>query len=261
MLWRIITAAIVGFWAVMTGLLLRDTYFPDSSKFTEVPPRVVLDLFLKQAAAFNNTLHLYHHQEKIGQATFQIRKLMEDAVPPVYDVMMIGSVNRAADPTAPAESTWRLAAELVDARQPRKMHFQASFPGKDTNLDAAWQEGGALPVVELRQSGKVVLDAQSMQALMALQGAGGADPLTSLLQRTGAGGGSGAMQIIAREGTMDLAGRQRRCHILTLRLMQVHEMRVFFTELGELARVELPDGYRLLDPMIHGLEPGLQAPD
>jgi hypothetical protein len=39
--------------------------------------------------------------------------------------------------------------------------------------------------------------------------------------------------------------------------MQGYEAQLYFTEIGELARVDLPGGYRLLEPMLHGLEKGL----
>ena len=73
MIWRTAAAFVVLFWAVMTGLLLRDVYFPDESRFAEVPPKYVFDLFLKQAEVTANTLHLYHRDQKIGHASLLTR--------------------------------------------------------------------------------------------------------------------------------------------------------------------------------------------
>ena len=53
---------------------------------------------------------------------------------------------------------------------------------------------------------------------------------------------------------MDLAGKTRKCYIVTATLLGMYEVLVYFTEVGELARIELPQGYRLIEPMMHGLE-------
>ena len=93
MFWRLITAMVVLFWAVMTGLVIRDTYFPDHSRFAVVPVRFVFDLFLSEAVAFNNTLHLYQGQEKIGHTTFALRRMDEKAEQePIYAIAANGSV-------------------------------------------------------------------------------------------------------------------------------------------------------------------------
>jgi hypothetical protein len=65
-----------------------------------------------------------------------------------------------------------------------------------------------------------------------------------------------ANQLRAREGLMQLAGRERKCFVLTLPLFGQHEIQMIFTEAGELARIDLPDGYALLEPTIHGLQEG-----
>jgi hypothetical protein len=44
--------------------------------------------------------------------------------------------------------------------------------------------------------------------------------------------------------------------VLTLPLFGPHEIQMIFTEAGELARIDLPDGYALLEPTIHGLQEG-----
>ena len=48
MFWRFLTAIIIVFWAVMTGLMIRDVYFPDHSRFAVVPVSMVFDLFLSE---------------------------------------------------------------------------------------------------------------------------------------------------------------------------------------------------------------------
>ena len=66
----------------------------------------------------------------------------------------------------------------------------------------------------------------------------------------------GATALHAREGVMTLAGRERKCFVLTLPILGSHEVKMIFTEAGELARIDLPEGYSLLEPMIYGLQDG-----
>ena len=66
----------------------------------------------------------------------------------------------------------------------------------------------------------------------------------------------GATQLQAREGVMTLAGRERKCFVLTLPILGSQELKMIFTEAGELARIDLPEGYSLLEPMIYGLQDG-----
>ena len=92
MFWRLLTFLILLFWAVMTGLIIRDSYFPDHSRFAVVPVHMVFDLFLTEAAAFNNNLDLYQDKTKLGHTTFTIKKLSDDAVSPIYALLVNGSV-------------------------------------------------------------------------------------------------------------------------------------------------------------------------
>jgi hypothetical protein len=263
MLWRILTVVVVLFWALMTGLLLRDTYFPDASRFAEVPPKYVFDLFLKEAASFHNTLNLYHEKEKIGDANFQVRREADVAgQPPVYTVMVTGSVQPKSSPHD-KRVTWRLSGELFNGVRWRSLQVHSNMPLQRLTADIAWKEGDALPNVEVRRGSSVVLDSQMLQAMMALQSGGGGGDFSWLAQagKSGTADQISGMQLRAREGVIDLAGRQRKCYIIQLTFMGSYEIRAFFTEVGELARVDLPEGYQLLEPLMHGLEAGLNNVD
>ena len=50
-----------------------------------------------------------------------------------------------------------------------------------------------------------------------------------------------------------MAGRERKCFIVTMPLVAGQSARLLFAETGELARIELPQEYVLLEPMIHGM--------
>ncbi len=262
MLWRLLSALVVLFWAVMTGLIIRDTYFPDHSRFAEVPVRMVFDLFLSEAAAFNNTLHIYQGQEKLGHTSFALRRKDEGLTSkdrPVYVLVANGSISLPGQ-NGKVEFGYQLNGELIEAEQWKNFDVRVTAPESEMEAEILWKEGDKLPKIEIKKSGQIIMNTAMAQALIDNPGAAGwilqALPMKmdmkSLPQAS-------AAKVQAREGRLELAGKQRRCYIVTASLMQGYEAKLYFSELGELARVELPGGYRLLEPMMHGLEPGFST--
>ncbi|SKA92600.1 hypothetical protein SAMN02745166_01917 [Prosthecobacter debontii] len=260
MLWRILSALIVLFWAMMTGLIIRDTYFPDYSRFAVVPPRFVFDLFLSEAAAFNNTLHLYHEKERIGHTTFTIRKDGgEDQVQVLYALLASGMVTFPVPNAKDQDLNFRLTAELEDAERWHSLDLELKSGSADLFAVIQWKVGDELPQVEVKKGGQVVMNTEMMKTMMAMKGAfgGGFEWLAEL--GTAQSAVAEASPLHAREGIMELAGKKRRCYIVTWQVFQTEEIRIYFTEVGELARIELPQDYRFIEPMMHGLEKGLST--
>lgn len=110
----------------------------------------------------------------------------------------------------------------------------------------------------VKQGERVVMNSQDVK-LLAGMGGGGQESAMAMLSMFGGGlpkmpSQGEAMKLQAREGMMMLAGRQRKCFVLTLPILGVQEVKMIFTEAGELARIDLPDNYVLLEPTIHGLQ-------
>lgn len=258
MLWRILSAVIVLFWAVMTGLIIRDTYFPDHSRFAVVPPRFVFDLFLTEAAAFNNTLHLYQGPKKIGHTTFTIRRDGSEESAPLYGLLASGTVDFPGPGKTVNDVTFRLTGELADAERWESFDLEVQSDAAKMQGTVEWKLGDKLPKVEVKKDEQVVMNTALMETMMAMQGklGGGLEWLTQLRAMQA---GAAASPLTAREGVMDLAGKKRRCYIVTLKVLQTEEVRIYFTEVGELARIELPQDYRFIEPMMHGLERGVDT--
>lgn len=256
MIWRAIAVLTVFFWAVMSGLLVRDVYFPEASRFAIVPPKVVIDLFLRQSDSFGSQLHLYHHHEKTGHASFQIGRRIQPDHHVVYDVLARGVVEgQDGNDRHHVESSWSVACILADSERWQHLKLDADFPDRNASLRMYWDEDQATPEVLVKQGRRVVLSSQDVKMLL---GAGN-DGLAALLPMlTGGMGKPGGkldpMRLQGREGLMLLAGRERKCFVLTLPLFSRHEVKMLFTEAGELARIDLPDDYSLREPTIHGLQ-------
>lgn len=254
------TAAILAvlFWAVMSGLLVRDVYFPEASRFAIVPPRMVMDLFLRQSESFGSNLHLYHHREKIGHASFQIGRRIKPNHATVYDVLGRGVVEQSDELDRPRiVAAWAVGCILANAERWQHLKLEAQFPQREASLKIVWNENEPAPEVLVKQGQRVVMNSQDVKQFLG----SGTDGVLSMLSLLGAGASknsvqSGGTQLQAREGLMTLAGRERKCFVLTLAIFGQHEMKMIFTEAGELARIDLPDGYSLLEPLIHGLQDG-----
>lgn len=263
MIWRVVAVLAVVFWAVMSGLLLRDVYFPEASRFAVIPPRVVVDLFLRQSDAFGSNLHLYKDREKTGHASFQISRRILPNHKTVYDLLARGVVEQPLPEKEVRQvtATWNVSCVLADAERCQQITITADLPAHDVKLKMAWGEAQPTPEVLVKQGDRVVMNSQDVKMLMAL--GAGKDGAASMLALLGVGQGqaqapqpAAQLQLHAREGLMMLAGRQRKCLVLTLPLFAQQEISIIFTEGGELARIDLPDGYTLLEPLIHGLQSG-----
>ena len=252
MFWRTVITGVVLFWAVMSGLLIRNVYFPGHSRFAEVPVSRVLDLFLAGPAAFSNTLHILHEGQKLGQVNFNVRKSQEREEAPVYGLLITGSMDPPVlkkDASDDRQAAFRFSAELDHSGQWRSMKGALEVPSADLTARLNWKQGPEPPAIEVIQAGRVTLNSAMASGLLG-QSIGPADAgfaaQDSLLPH-----------LSAREGEMQLAGRKRRCFVVTARVQafQGGEAQLYFTEVGELARVELPGGWRLIEPMMHSLDP------
>jgi hypothetical protein len=259
MIWRAAAVLTVLFWAVMSGLLVRDVYFPEASRFAVVPPKVVIDLFLRQSDSFGSQLHLYHHREKIGHASFQVSQRIKPNHQTVYDILARGVVEQPDDEDRRhVEASWSVACILADAERWQHLTIFADFPRRDASLKMSWSDNQDAPDLLVKQGRRVIMNSQDVKLLLG----GGQEGLLALLPMLAGGmpaGGAGpnAMKLQAREGLMMLAGRERKCFVLTLPLFGMHEVKMLFTEAGELARIDMPDGYSLLEPTINGLQEGV----
>lgn len=258
MIWRAAAILAVLFWAVMSGLLVRDVYFPEASRFAVVPPRVVIDLFLRQSDSFGSNLHLYHQRERIGHASFQISHRIKPNHNEVYDVLARGVVEQPGEgDSRHVEASWTVACILADAERWEHLEIKADFPHRDASMKMSWNEKQSAPDVLVKQGQRVVMNSQDVKMLLGA----GQDGALSMLSLLGVGppkndGTAKETKLQAREGVMMLAGRQRKCFVLTLPIFGQREVKMMFTEAGELARIDLPDDYSLLEPTIHGLQEG-----
>lgn len=257
MLTRAFMALVLAFWLVMTVLLVRYTYFSDGSQFEEVPARVVMKLFLDQGVK-NNTLHVFQYDRKIGYASIDARVLRpltgSPNVPMSYNLKIWGLIEKGAIKGVDDAINWNVDVRMkdVDEFEQFKGRFRMRDAGLMVNFD--WSHGAKVPRIDIYQRGEPIADDPMIRTILSHLLGGGAT--ASLLP-----GGreavqeAGSVQIISRQGSINLGGQKRSGYTIEIGGMERWKLKAYFTEAGELALVNLPEGYRLMEPVIHGLTP------
>lgn len=258
MIWRAVAAFAILFWAVMTGLLISDVYFSDDPRFAGVPTSFILERFLQQAEADVNTFHLYHGADRIGHANLTVgsSRFSDGAVR--YHWLVRGVVERLQAKSERFDITWEFTGLSNRLGEFSRMEFTASMAKQEASVNVQWSTGDKFPSVKVTRGGVGLVDTQNSGLLMAL-GFAGMDmkgdrdwrQIVGTLHGNSSGGGE--FHFTAFEDEVVLKGRKRRCFRVTAPLPGGQMLGMVFAETGELARIDLPQDYRLIEPMIHGV--------
>ncbi len=260
MLWRLFTLSITVFWLVMTVLLLRITYYPEGSQFAKVPPAAIFRMFLARGAT-TNELALYHGDKKVGRGTLTPRRVVKTTGQSDYEMLMAGTLDKGAVDMVDSQINWHVNLMLRAGERWGGVTGWFRMPEAGANLDFNWLEGDALPKFSLHTKTGDMDDKMLRLMMPFMSGPGGIKPPPGVELPSGlkmpAGGVDGAVEVKAREGVLMLAGQKRHGYVVELVIMDQQRAKAFFTEAGELAMVEMPDGWRALHPVIYGLVPDI----
>lgn len=261
MLWRLTTALILLFWAVMTVLLVRRTYFPTEAEHAVVPVKLVMQRHAANHAP-GGTLTLMQGDRACGNATFMLTDYPATGERKGYTWQVGGALNSGARGQLEAPAiTWHFSGDFTDDERWERIGLAVRSRSADTTVTIGWKLGQDMPTIEVRKAKDLVMD--TAQALAQAKGSPmmtGFGGLTSMIP--GFGGHSPAVSLEhlirlgAREASMTMGGRQRKAFVINLSLMSLYQAKAWFTEAGELVRVDLPQDYRLVDPLVLGLDEG-----
>ncbi|MDB6074734.1 MAG: hypothetical protein JWO89_2374 [Verrucomicrobiaceae bacterium] len=260
MLWRIATGLIVLFWAVMTVLLVRHTYFPTEAEFAVIPVKMLMERYAKNPN-LSNTLQLMQGGQKCGNVTLVLIewKDQQTGAHKGYTLQAGGMVEQEPRATPESRVTWSFSGDFTDDERWERVALGAQSSVTKTFVSVGWRKGQEIPSIEVRKGDKVIMDTagalnEAKQSPM-MAGMGG---LTSFIP--GLGGMNKAVSLetlihlSAREAAMPLGGKPRKAFVLTTSLMSLYQAKTWFTEAGEVVRVDLPGGYRLVSPMVMGID-------
>lgn len=258
MLWKSVTALIVLFWAVMTVLLVRHTYFPDDGLLAEVPVAHVLQRVVQNRQPMRNTLQLLQGDKRIGHADLSISEWREplEPKPQGWAWQAGGMVDGAATGTPNAHLSWRFEGNQATDQTWNHISLAVRATATDTNLFVSWKRGEESPTIEVRRGGNLIMDTEAALE-QAKQEQGIAGGLTSFLpsfmgsQKLSL---ERSIHLAAHESRLTLAGKPRKGYTLTLSLLSLYQAQAHYTEAGELTRIDLPRGLVLIDPLLEGLD-------
>jgi|GEM_PF-4563419 len=246
---RVLVAGVLLLWAVMTLLLLRVTYFPDGTSFSEVPPSYVMKMFLDQTKS-TGTWRLYNGNKDLGPIRVDARR--SDGVQRVIQIS--GEVNEGHFDQFKGRLVWRINLTAQELSSITAVSGQIRIAEEGKVLDFSWKPGDRMPKFELKEHGLTLMNDQ-LAGPMIGQFMGGSNP-TDFAQAQGIPQDIGGLfSFRAREGSMTLSGQPRRGYVMEMKLMEQWKAKAFFTEVGELAMVDLPQGYRVIEQVIYNLAP------
>jgi hypothetical protein len=252
MLWRLFTGFIITFWLVMTVLLVRVTYYPEGSQFAKVPPSTIFKMFSERGSD-PLPVHIYHGAKKTGYASVTLHRVKPEDGTGDYVVTIQATLDRGGLDFVDSQVVGNLNLEMHGMERWGGMHGFLRMPDVRTAFDFNWPENESLPKFNLRTGG-TTLDDKVLRVMMPfMAGPDGVHPPPGVNLPTI--DPQSSLQLTAREGVMTLAGQKRHGYVMELAIMDKRRAKAFFTEAGDLALVEMPDGWRALNPVIYNLLP------
>lgn len=262
MLWKSVSALILMFWVLMTVLLVRHTYYPDEKGAVAIPVSTVLERAAQNYAVLGggSTLELLSKGQKSGHATVMITRIepaSKDAKPS-YHWDLGGVVITPTDDGSATGVTWRFDGDVDSNNAWQRMHLAARAAHTDTNVTIAWQKGDEMPVIEVRRAGELTMDTKAALGEAQKQAGKGSLGGLATMMPSFLGKQSVSLERLimmsARSDQIALADRKVRGNVLTLALFGLFQAEARFTEGGSIAEVTLPQGWRLIDTLILGME-------
>jgi hypothetical protein len=257
MFWRLVSALILIFWLVMTTKLVRQTYFPAEAQLAAISPLAVFQQFEEHRSMVNTLLLTRDAAGKYGQGTFNIRSWTPAGAPgPRGYTLEAGGMmdGKAWGDSLGGTISWRFDGDVDRELHWERLDLRVRVASTDTTVVFSWKIGDEQPKLEVLKAGQPILDLDSaLEQGSAAQGLPGFSSMAMLPGMKSAATLGSLIQLTANDGRMDLAGSPRRCQVVTFAVFGLYQAKAFFTEAGELARIDLPQGYQFIDPLLSGL--------
>lgn len=269
---RALNTAIILFWLLMTGLLVRVELFPDRGELLPIPvTHIVKLIFLHQQPS---SLFLYNPQrQRLGEFHLQPQRVKNpDANGTEFLNLLGGSgATTVRFPGVPnGRMTFRFSMELSEKYEVQRFDWSATLhtpgdkgpDGKKTSTSVGFEFDGR-PAHDdyhylIRIGDKVEKEASGTMASLL------ADPHLSVMgfdpravldqwearQRNPPGSAAPApnpVEVTARRGMLHFNGDDIETFLLTLRYQDSYETTIHLSQLGQVLSVKTFAGYNLYD--------------
>lgn len=261
---RFSQVVIVLFWLASVAWLCVEVWSPPGSRMSAVDPREVYRVFFSWNDSTNMTL--LENGVRRGQVTV-LGGSGEDAETGRFErvVSVSGSLENYDERSASylVSLFWKGSFAFTGEMEGLGGEFSVRIPSRELTAQLLFEdpEGGVKAKVSMAGRELLNLDSASFAR-------GGPNPAEAATVLTGllglAGGGEGLasldpskmrLSVSARSGDFNLAGRNLRAFLLTLRSEeQGRELRVFLSEVGEPLRIETDFGFEAVSEILVPLD-------
>lgn len=248
---RLLTIFIIGFWAIMTGLLLQSIWFPADSRLTRLNPGAVFQLIA--ARGESSSLDIYDDRKIVGRLNVQTTRLRKEQR---HDIKLRLSGRLQLKHALLDGVSLGLDANANLSHLGEVGEFKGTIMvgGEGPQIELTLDSPEATPAVKVTNKGATLFDSTVLanreldsQPLVAmLLGMMGLSPKEFEAVQSQAAKQASQMVLEARQGEFDLVGQKRQGYVVTWGTPGKPGFRMCVENTGEIVLVETPTSYRLL---------------
>ncbi len=256
---RILSGAIVLFWLVMTGLLVQLVYFPDESRMSQVDPDYVVGLFLRNKEI--SELSVFKGAEKVGEISLLPQHVPKDETGGVQtlkrDLIFDASGDVALPNLDEQMLRWNGRIRIAEDRSIEFVDISVRFEKPKVRVSLEMDPKKLEFNYVVSRDDVVVTDSKTdpnapgLAELRLLMLAWGVNPAQI---ESAAAEQQKKSKISARHGNIKLGGKRFHAYVLSLDVMESGSVKLYFTDAGELVKVDTFLGYELLSEVLIPLE-------
>ena len=248
---RILTATIIGFWVLMTGILFRSIWFPEDSGLTQVDPGAVCQLIA--ARGEGSALDVYDDRVRVGNLSIEAAPVTKGGET-LTRLKLSGLIRLGSGVLSDTNLNLNGWLELnpLGNLQSYRLTLITNKPAFELTMGQVSPH--VAPALLVKQGRTVLMD-----STLPSKGTGEGNPLMGLILGTLGLSGSefkqiqaeaeaaaAAVKIEARQGKFDLAGTTRQGFVLRIGAPGKPGYRICVENTGEIVRLETPVSYHLL---------------
>jgi hypothetical protein len=244
--YRLSCAAVVGFWLVMTVLLINRSYFSSEDRLPVVKnPDEVIERFITHPNSSN--LNVYRDREVVGSLSITPRQLSNGN----RDLLMnaLGKIDFPG--VGKQDVAWQGKLELTPGHEVAKFELTVKFRNPRMKVGLEFDPQTFDIRYRVEHGGEVLIDSadeesKAVKRVKFLLAAWGLSP--KALKSKGQGRESLARDdaIVARFGRVVIGGERQTAYILDVAPMRGRRFKLYFSEAGELLKIGNVLGYEIL---------------
>ncbi|RYD38025.1 MAG: hypothetical protein EOP86_01995 [Verrucomicrobiaceae bacterium] len=257
---RLFSILIIGFWLVMTSLLMRAIWFPEHSRLDAVNPGAVVRLVAARGEPSH--LDIYEGRKIVGRLNVTP---LSPPIPGGTDEVLL-HLDGHLELRLPARRlmmSGKLAFNHGGGLTGMDLTLSMRAPKLKLTLKQA--SGQEIPVARLLLGGTLLFDSsqikesdagmESNPTVMLLLGLMGMSPAEFDQVRQAARREADATAVDARQGDFEIEGVEHHGYLLSVLKNGASTFRVYVENTGQILSIETPTSYRLLSEAIAGDQP------